>query len=88
MTEIILRDIAPALAERIRRIGQARGWSEAETLQQLLEAGLRSCEGTAAPPLNEREAGALEAAIAALEQVPDDPGFALIGRGASRPATE
>ena len=83
MTEIILRDIDPALAVRIRRISEARGWNEAETLQQLLEAGVRSCEGPAAPPLNERETGALEAAINALEQVPNDPGFALIGRSAA-----
>ncbi len=82
MTDIIIRDIAPALAQRIKRIGEARGWSETETLQRLLEAGLHSCERTGAPPLNEREAGALVAAINALEQVPNDPGFALIGREA------
>ena len=88
MTDIIIRDIDPALAERIRRIGQAQGWSETETLQQLLEAGVRSCEGPAAPPFNARESGALEAAIEALEQVPDDPGFALIGRAPTPPAGE
>jgi hypothetical protein len=42
--------------------------------------GLEGFEGGAAPVFADAEAHALEAAIAALEHVPDDPGFALIGR--------
>ncbi len=81
MTDIIVRDIEPALAERIKRIGDARGWSLPETLLRLLELGLHSCEGRRAS-LDGAEAGVLEAAIKAMELVPDDAGFALIGRAA------
>lgn len=80
MTDIVLRDIDPGLADRIRRISEMRGWSLPETLLQLLEHGLHACDGRGAPSLDPREAGALEAAIIAMEQVPNDDGFALIGR--------
>lgn len=81
MTDIVLRDIDPVLAERIRRIGEARGWSAPDTLLRLLEHGLDACEGDGAVRFDGKEASVLEAAIAAMEQVPDDPGFALIGSG-------
>ena len=80
MTEIVLRDIEPVLVERIRRISEKRGWSLPDTLLRLLERGLAAAEGRGAPQLDDTEAGALERAIAAMEQVPDDAGFALIGR--------
>ena len=80
MTDIVLHDIDAVLADRIRRISEARGWSPPDTLLRLLEYGLDVCEGDGRSLLDEREAGALELAIAALEQVPNDPGFALIGR--------
>ena len=80
MTDIVLRDIDPLLFERIRRIGEARGWDMPATLLQVLSHGLEGFEGGAAPVFADAESHALEAAIAALEHVPDDPGFALIGR--------
>lgn len=80
MTDIVLKDIDPVLSERIRQISQARGWDLPATLQWLLEQGLYSSEQGTAVSLDERESGALEEAISALEQVPDDSGFALIGR--------
>lgn len=80
MSDIILRDIDPVLAGRIGRIGAAHGWSAPETLLRLLEHGLLAWEGAGTARLSERESGALQSAIVALEQVPDDPGFALIGR--------
>jgi hypothetical protein len=80
MTDIILREIDPRLFERIRRIGEARGWEVPETLLNVLTHGLEAFEGGAAPVFADAEAHALEAAIAALEHVPDDPGFAMIGR--------
>ena len=86
MTDIVLRDIDPLLFERIRRIGQARGWDMAETLLHVLTHGLDGFEGGAAPVFADTEFHVLEEAIAALEHVPDDPGFALIGR--ARPAVE
>jgi len=85
MTDIVLHDIDPRLAERIKRIGAVRGWDMAATLLQVLRQGLHTFEDTAAVQLGAYETGALEAAIAALEEVPSDPGFALIGR-ATRPA--
>lgn len=80
MSDIVLHDIDPLLADRIRRIGEKHGWSLPDTLLRLLEHGLRSHEGRGTPRLDDDEAGALALAIAALEQVPDDAGFALIGR--------
>ena len=80
MTDIVLHDIDAILADRIHRISEARGWSSPDTLLRLLEYGLDACEGDGRSLLDEKEAGALESAIAALEQVPNDPGFALIGR--------
>ncbi len=84
MTDIVLRDIDPVLAERIRRVAQARGWDMHQTLLALLEQGLYACESGAQVRLDDRESTALQQAIAALEQVPNDPGFGLIGR-ASEP---
>ena len=80
MTDIVLHDIEAILADRIHRISEARGWSLPDTLLRLLEHGLDVYEGDGRSLLDEYEAGALELAIAALEQVPNDPGFALIGR--------
>lgn len=80
MTDIVLRDIDALLAERIRRIADARSWALPDTLLFLLEHGLYACE-TGAARLDDSESDVLQNAIAALEQVPDDPGFSLIGRG-------
>ena len=80
MTDIILRDVDAVLADRIRRIGEAHGWSPPDTLLRILERGLHHCEVDGAVRLADHEAGVLQAAIQALEQVPSDPGFALIGR--------
>ena len=80
MTDIVLRDIDAVLADRIGRIAQARGWTLPQVLLRLLEEGLHACEVNGAVHLADNEAGVLEAAIAAMESVPSDPGFALIGR--------
>jgi len=80
VTDIVLRDIDPVLAERMRRIGEARGWSPVETLSRLLEYGLYQAEGDGRVRLDDRESDVLASAIAAMEHVPNDPGFALIGR--------
>lgn len=85
MTDIVLREIDPRLFERIRRIGEARGWDVPDTLLNVLTHGLEAFEGGADPVFADAEAHALEAAIAALEHVPDDPGFALIGRSQPLP---
>lgn len=86
MTDIILRDVDMLLAERIRRIGEAHGWSPPDTLLHLLEYGLHACEGDGIGRLDPSERDVLGSAIQAMEQVPDDPGFALIGRAGDAPA--
>ena len=40
MTDIVLKDVDPILAERIRRVSQARGWPIHDTIFNLLEQGL------------------------------------------------
>jgi len=80
MTEIVLRDIDPVLADRIRRVADARRWDLARTLQHLLEQGLYAVEADMNVRFSDTDSDVLRAAIAALEQVPSDPGFSLIGR--------
>ena len=85
MTDIILRDVDAVLADRIHRIGEAHGWSAADTLLHLLEYGLHACEGDGKARLDSSERDILGSAIQAMEEVPDDPGFALIGRAGGAP---
>jgi hypothetical protein len=85
MTDIVLRDIDSLLAERIARIAQAHGWTHPRTLLHVLERGLHACEGDGSVGLAGQEADVLQAAIQALEHVPNDPGFALIGRAGPVP---
>lgn len=85
MTDIVLQDIDPVLADRIRGLAQARGWSMHETLLKLIEQGLYHCEDAGAGHFDSRESDVLKDAISALEQVPDDAGFAMIGRVAAAP---
>lgn len=85
MTDIVLRDIDSGLADRIHRLADAHGWDTEETLRRALDLGLQACESNAAIRLAEHESGVLQSAIAALEQVPNDPGFALIGRAEPTP---
>ncbi|HRN61510.1 MAG TPA: hypothetical protein PK743_05530 [Luteimonas sp.] len=80
MTDIMLRDADPVLVDRIQRIADARGWTMPRALQHLLEQGLHVVEGDGRVRFDNSEADVLQAAIAALEQVPDDPGYAAIGR--------
>lgn len=80
MTEIVLRDIDPVMTDRIRRVADARRWSLPQVLQHLLEQGLYVVEAEINVRLSDTDSDALRAAIAALEQVPSDPGFSLIGR--------
>ena len=46
----------------------------------LLEHGLFACEAELAARFNDSDANALQAAISALEGIPSDPGFSMIGR--------
>jgi len=66
MMHTVLLDIDPVLLERIQRIATAHGWGQQDAMIHLLE--------------HESDAKVLQAAIAALQEIPDDPGFSLIGR--------
>ncbi|MDR7194527.1 hypothetical protein [Luteimonas terrae] len=85
MTDIVLKDLDPALLERITAYADTQGWGQARTLRFLLEQGLRASIGDERVSLDPAEDGVLAAAIGALEQIPDDT-FALIGRGPAQPA--
>jgi hypothetical protein len=80
MTDIVLRDIDAVLADRLRRLAERRGLDMHDTLFEVIEQGLCHCEAAALSRFDDREATALQQAIAALEQVPDDSGFGRIGR--------
>jgi hypothetical protein len=80
MTDIVLRDADPILVDRIRRVADARGWELSQAMLFLLEHGLFVYESENTARLDPSEADALQAAIAALEDVPNDVGFAAIGR--------
>ena len=80
MTDIILHDIDPLLLDRIKRVANGRSWPLQEALLHLLEHGLFAVEAEMAARFNDSDANALQAAIAALEGIPSDPGFSLIGR--------
>jgi hypothetical protein len=76
MADLLLRDIDPILAERIRRVAVARGWTQHETILNLLEQGLFSSEHEVrGGGFEDLEVGALADAIAALKEVPAGKGF-------------
>lgn len=79
MTDLVLRDIDPVLAERIRRVSEANGWTMHQTILHLIERGLYASDGGALR-FDSKESDVLQSVIAALEGVPNDPGFSLIGR--------
>ncbi len=80
MNETLLLDIDQVLLERVRRFAATKGWSQQTTIAHLLEHGLFACEGEPAVGVDDSDADALQSAIAALEQIDNDPGFSLIGR--------
>ncbi|HQX94745.1 hypothetical protein [Thermomonas sp.] len=80
MTDLVLRDLAPDLTGRIRKLAELQGRSMHEVVAAVLDAGVHACEVQLRKQLDLEEQAALKEAIAALEQVPDDAGFGLIGR--------
>lgn len=79
MTDLVLRDIDPHLAARIRRVAETNGWTIHDTILHLIERGLFASEGGALR-FDSAESDVMQSVIAALETVPNDPGFSLIGR--------
>jgi hypothetical protein len=85
VTDLLLRDIDPTVADRIKRLADARGWTMHRTLETLIEQGLYACESGLNVHFDDREATALQSAIKALENVADDSGYGLIGRAPDAP---
>lgn len=83
MSHSVLIDIDPLLLERIERVATAHGWDQQEAMTHLIEHGLFALEADLASRFGPADAQALQLAIAALRDIPDDPGFALIGRFAA-----
>ena len=79
MTDIVLKDVDDVLSERIRRVADLRGWSLPKTLLHLLEQGLYVYEGDGKLSFDHTAADVLQAAIAALENIPDGA-YSLIGQ--------
>ena len=75
MTDIVMKDIDPVLADRIRRVAEARGWTMHDTLFYLLEQGLFVTEVEVRSGFNDREVDVLSAAITAMKDVPSGHGF-------------
>lgn len=44
MTDLVLRDIAPDMAARIRRLAEAQGCTSHDVIVEVLDAGVRACE--------------------------------------------
>lgn len=80
MNQTVLLDIDPVLLERIQRVAAAHGWGQQVAMTHLIEHGLFACEAELAARFDDTDAKVLQAAIAALQDIPDDPGFSLIGR--------
>jgi hypothetical protein len=85
MTDLVLRDIDPAMAERIRKVAEMNGWTVHQTILHLIDRGLYATEGGALR-FDSKESDVMQSVIAALETVPNDPGFSLIGRVGVAPA--
>lgn len=75
MTDLVLRDIDPMLVDRIRRISVARGWTQHQTVVNLLEQGLFASEHEVHGGFRNPEVDALAEAIAALKALPAGSAF-------------
>ncbi len=80
MTDIVLKDVDGMFAERIKRLAEKRGWTLPKTLLHLLEQGLYVYEDGGKLRFETTEEDALQAAIAAMEAVANDGGYAMIGK--------
>ena len=84
MTDLVLRDIDTVLADRIRKVAQTNAWTVHQAILHLIERGLYASEGGALR-FDGAESDVMQSMIAALETVPNDPGFSLIGRFGDAP---
>ncbi|MDQ2703343.1 MAG: hypothetical protein M3Y70_11180 [Pseudomonadota bacterium] len=79
MSPFLLDAVDPILADRLRKLAGKRGWSESEALRYAIDRGVPVLEAEVPASLENDEAAALKAAIAALEQIPTNT-FAAIGK--------
>ncbi len=79
MSPFLLDAVDPILADRLRKLAGKRGWSESEALRYAVDRGVPVLEAEVPASLENEEADALKAAIAALEQIPTNT-FAAIGK--------
>lgn len=86
MSETLQIQLDAVLLDRVRRVAQARGWSDAAAIRHLIEHGLFAVEPRGEQRLDDLDVNVLQSAIAALEGIPDDPGFSLIGRASDAQA--
>ena len=80
MINTVLLDMDEVLLERIGRIAAAHGWGQQDAMVHLIEHGLFACEANLTARFDASDDEVLQAAITALQDIPDDPGFSLIGR--------
>lgn len=84
MPDFMIRDIDPAIADRIKRIARDRGWPINDVMLHLIKQALGMAEPE--PPLpgdiarlsgafESDEAKAFEQALEALKHLPDDQPF-------------
>lgn len=80
MPDLVLRNIAPKLEERIQRLAQLQGLTPEAVALQAFQAGFETYEAKVRKDLlNTREQTALKEAISEIEKVPD-AAFGLIGK--------
>lgn len=78
--ELIVRDVDAELQRRIERYARMKDWDMASVLPLALRTGMQVLELREQRNLASGEDAVLADAIKALEQVPNDPGFGMIGR--------
>lgn len=86
VTDILLHNLDPVISDRLRRVAETRGWSLQRTALHLIETGLFAVEAEMAGRFEDHDSRALREAIEALEGIPSDPGFAMIGRAEPKDA--
>ena len=80
MPDLVLRNIAPKLEERIQRLAQLQGFTPEAVALQAFQIGFEAYEAKVRKDLlNTREQSALKEAISEIQKVPDAT-FGLIGK--------